>query len=231
MTEHESAPQQDATLVPVAPKASFGAAVVESPTTPVGPGLHPEKIVPGFAKLSRLPDAPQVHPSHAVDRTGTGSAPVPAPVQTPPAVTSQVVGPPPASPFLSASDCDEADDTTVVMNRPAPLIPWLLTTDTDETYVLAPLTLVGRKPNPRSAYPRAALLRLADPDKLLSRVHAVIDYNEDGICLTDLGSTNGTALITAQGTAYCEPNVRYLLDEVLAIDFGGARCTLRRADR
>ncbi|MGR4009524.1 FHA domain-containing protein [Leucobacter sp. 1207-22] len=231
MTQHPSAPEQDEILVPVAPKASFGAAVVESPTTPVGPGLHPEKIVPSFAKLSPLPDAPQVHPSHASQHTGTISAAVPAALQTPPAVTNQVVGPAPGTSYLEATDCDTTDETTVIMNRPAPLIPWLLTTDTDETYVLAPLTLVGRKPNPRSAYPRAALLRLADPDKLLSRVHAVIDYNEDGICLTDLGSTNGTALITAQGTAFCEPHVRYLLDEVLAIDFGGARCTLRRADR
>ncbi len=63
---------------------------------------------------------------------------------------------------------------------------------------VAERTLVGRNPQPDPDRP-AALLRLEDPTRSVSKTHLELVPTADGLVLTDLGSTNGTAAIAPDG--------------------------------
>ncbi len=57
------------------------------------------------------------------------------------------------------------------------------------------------------------MIVLADPERTLSKTHARIVIDEEGVWITDLGSTNGTSITftTDAGLSRqaCEPNEDY----------------------
>jgi pSer/pThr/pTyr-binding forkhead associated (FHA) protein len=61
--------------------------------------------------------------------------------------------------------------------------------------------LIGRqvkKADPR--WPAARLLSVADGTKSVSKVHALVEADSSTFSVTDLGSTNGVIIVTADGT-------------------------------
>lgn len=77
--------------------------------------------------------------------------------------------------------------------------------------LVAARVLLGRSPVP-GAYPDAQLVAIPDPTRQLSSTHALLEYRTTGWQITDLHSTNGTALgegaraqIAAPGVAYLAP--------------------------
>ena len=74
----------------------------------------------------------------------------------------------------------------------------LLFDDGSKNALAVPSTLVlGRKPAPQRL--QDMVLTVPDHTGTVSRSHARIEITEDGLWITDLGSTNGTRVIDAGG--------------------------------
>ncbi|MGF0115695.1 RDD family protein [Promicromonospora sp. Marseille-Q5078] len=70
--------------------------------------------------------------------------------------------------------------------------------DADRRVHVATRTLVGRQPQQDGGAP-ATLLRLDDPTRSVSKTHLELQPAADGLRVTDLGSTNGSAVIAPGG--------------------------------
>ena len=78
---------------------------------------------------------------------------------------------------------------------------WRVHFDNGESFVIAGLALVGRRPEARSGEQVAHLIPLASADMSVSKTHAQFGPAPDGtIVVMDRGSTNGTVLVR-QGVA------------------------------
>lgn len=67
--------------------------------------------------------------------------------------------------------------------------------------LLRPVVL-GRDPVPDAARPDAAPIPLRDPARSVSKTHALVEVVDDRVMITDLHSTNGTRVLTADGVAH-----------------------------
>ncbi|CUR61193.1 LigA [metagenome] len=134
----------------------------------------PTQPVPHPAPPVAHPQAPQQAPQHARHRAP--QAP-PAPSVAPPA---QPLAPPATQP-----------------GRPQPQpARWRVHFDNGESFVIAGMALVGRRPEPRSGEQVAHLIPLASADMSVSKTHAQFGPAPDGtIVVMDRGSTNGTILV------------------------------------
>jgi FHA domain len=56
--------------------------------------------------------------------------------------------------------------------------------------------LLGRDPAPEDGQEVARLVSLADPDHSISKTHALVDLRGDHLVVRDLGSTNGTVVVS-----------------------------------
>lgn len=87
--------------------------------------------------------------------------------------------------------------------QPAPAHPhqppaqrWRAHFDNGESFVIAGLALVGRRPEPRNGEQVAHLIPLQSADMSVSKTHAQFGPAPDGtILVMDRGSTNGTVLV------------------------------------
>lgn len=79
---------------------------------------------------------------------------------------------------------------------PAPPPRWRAHFDNGESFVIAGLALVGRRPEARSGEQVAHLIPLSSADMSVSKTHAQFGPASDGtIVVMDRGSTNGTVLV------------------------------------
>ncbi|WP_448810347.1 FHA domain-containing protein [Agromyces bauzanensis] len=69
-----------------------------------------------------------------------------------------------------------------------------------EVLLLRPVVL-GRDPSPDPGRPDAAVIRLEDPARSVSKTHARIEVVDGRATITDLSSTNGTRVLTPDGEA------------------------------
>jgi hypothetical protein len=74
----------------------------------------------------------------------------------------------------------------------------LRATEGVEVLLLLPVVL-GRDPNADTARPGAATVPLADPARSVSKTHAFVEVVDGRVTVTDLFSTNGTRVLTAEG--------------------------------
>lgn len=78
---------------------------------------------------------------------------------------------------------------------------WRVHFDNGESFVIAGMALVGRRPEPRSGEQVAHLIPLASADMSVSKTHAQFGPAPDGtIVVMDRGSTNGT-IVVRQGVS------------------------------
>ncbi|NTW39274.1 MAG: FHA domain-containing protein [Cellulomonadaceae bacterium] len=90
----------------------------------------------------------------------------------------------------------------------------MLAFDTGQREYLATgaAAVLGR--SPRGHEPTDVALVVRDPDGTVSKTHLRIEHARDGVWLTDLGSTNGSALLDDAGLATpLPPGVRTLLTD------------------
>ena len=59
--------------------------------------------------------------------------------------------------------------------------------------------LIGREPEPAAGEQVDALVRLDDPQRLMSKTHAMFGQDADGLWVADRGSRNGTQLVSPGG--------------------------------
>lgn len=122
-----------------------------------------------------------------------------------------------------AEPADDADHT-VLRGRPGALRLRFAAGDEQ----LDGSALVGRDPAPRPGEVVDHLIRPSDAARSMSKTHARIDVDADGVWITDRGSTNGTRLAGPGGWVALTPNVRTALQEGAEIEFGSVRATVVR---
>ncbi|MFD6175606.1 MULTISPECIES: RDD family protein [unclassified Isoptericola] len=147
---------------------------------------------------------PEPAPAPAAPVAPTAATPVPAaqPVQQPAAQPVQQQ--PAAQPDLAADDLEDLEATrfSVSSRRSAgdgsapPRI--VVEVDPDRRVHVATRTLLGRAPQQDGGGP-ATLLRVDDPTRSVSKTHLELVPSAQGLQVTDLGSTNGSAVIDPSG--------------------------------
>jgi hypothetical protein len=147
------------------------------------------------------------------------SAP-PAEVPAPPAPSPEVEAPrtpqprlsetaaPPAPPAPSATPAPPVARVVAAPAAEAAHVPppqavgpqWrLLMPHGDEPVVLAGALVIGRSPVTIPEYSQAQLVKASDPSRSVSKTHALLGIDATGLWVADLGSTNGTFVITPTG--------------------------------
>jgi uncharacterized RDD family membrane protein YckC len=161
----------------------------------------------------RLIPAPPVEAVHTPERSeqSVRRQPLPADVVVaPPARTASppVAAPPVAAPRAPAPQVTAAPQRPVTppqqvpppapRHAPQPAAPprWRVHFDDGESFVVAGLALVGRRPEARSGEQVAHLVPLTSADMSVSKTHAQFGPAPDGaLVVMDRGSTNGTVLV------------------------------------
>jgi len=146
-------------------------APVPAPRVPEPAPPVPELAPPVSVPAPRVPElAPPVpEPAPPVPELVEGP-PAPAP---PPAAPSPAVGPRRSQAMV------RFDDGSVV-RVPA-------------------LALIGRDPDPAADESVDAVVRLDDPQRLMSKTHAALGQDATGVWISDRGSRNGTQLLSPDG--------------------------------
>ena len=166
---------------PTGPAAALGAGAGSPPAPAVGAGF-----------ISSVPW-----------ETG-GPAASPAPAASAPSAPGAMppVPPPPAAPAAAAAAAPAAaiDEGPTVARTALPRAGATLVMDTGQRIALvAPRTLLGRAPVAVSPWEEADTVPVTDPDRSISKTHLAVLLDGDRLSVRELGSTNGSAVVAADG--------------------------------
>lgn len=155
---------------------------VEATKAPIGsPNFFP---TPGAAILPSAPPAVVPQAPESTPEAEPPRAPQPRAEATQPPVE---VAPPAAA---------VPAETLVAQAAPA----WhLVMPHGDAPVVVAGAVVIGRSPAVIPEYAQAQLVKAADPSRSVSKSHALLGIDATGLWVADLGSTNGTFVITPGG--------------------------------
>ncbi len=96
---------------------------------------------------------------------------------------------------VEAPDLADNDETRIVPPRTLPRA-WRLTVPGIEGPVMVEGALfLGRNPSSTAEFPDAELLVVPDPSKSISKTHALLEVDNDGLWVHDLDSTNGVWVV------------------------------------
>lgn len=233
---------QDPRLRPVPPprfsESADSTVPLVLPGPPISVVLGPAPRRGGATTAPERAEAPAPAPEAAPEAV-PASVPTPEPPPAPPAVETAIEpttvpavpsapprAPAPAAPVpLPVSELALDDDDlglTIVVPRGVLLTDWNLVDRDGTAFRLHRSNVLGRRPSGAGAPEHAQLVLLSDPDRVLSRTHALLEVIDDEVWVTDLHSTNGSAVREpGQPARRLEPGtrVRVLLGSVLS--FGG----------
>ena len=176
-------PTPGAAILPTTPPAEVPAA--PEPAADAEPTRTPQPRV-------EEPVAPEPTPVVAAAES-THVAPAPEPVEHAP------VAPEPAAPAVVAPPA-AAVPADSVHPAPAPVPVWRLVLPHGDAPVdIAGAVVIGRGPAVIPEYASAQLVKATDPSRSISKTHALLGIDGTGLWVADLGSTNGTFVITPKG--------------------------------
>ena len=93
--------------------------------------------------------------------------------------------------------------------------------DDGEELDLSDVVLLGRDPSPGATENTASLVRVADPERSVSKTHLKLEVLGGVLMATDRGSTNGSAIVSSDGsTTAMEPGVATEVPAGCAVRFG-----------
>ena len=200
---------------------------------PTPPGAAP--AVPPAADAA--PPAPPAAPAPPVPAAPESAAPEPA-APGPVAPESAAPGPeareeaPETAPTrvtdASESAAPPAEERTEAA-RPTPVPQWSIALHDGSVVHVTGTLLIGRDPAPAEGWRFAGLMRLNDPERSVSKTHAGLDCSDGRFVITDLDSTNGTAVIAEDGTeTVLEPRVAAEVPDGATVEFGRYRVRVHR---
>ena len=106
---------------------------------------------------------------------------------------------------------------------------WRVHFDNGESFVIAGLALVGRRPEARSGEQVAHLIPLASADMSVSKTHAQFAPAPDGaLVVMDRGSTNGSTLTRRGVSRQLSPGKPATLVDGDTVAFGDRSMEVRR---
>ena len=168
---------------PTGPAAALGAGAGSPPAPAVGAGF-----------ISSVPwetPAPAAAPAPAPAASALAAPAAMPPVPPPPAV-------PEAAP--AAAPAAAIDEDPTVARTALPRAGATLVMDTGQRIALvAPRTLLGRAPVAVSPWEEADTVPVTDPDRSISKTHLAVLLDGDRLSVRELGSTNGSAVVAADG--------------------------------
>ncbi|WP_368497790.1 RDD family protein [Herbiconiux sp. A18JL235] len=204
---------QDAAPAPGTPVAEpSGVPVAPPPPAPPAPGPVPQYAAPGYTPGggagSPVPPPPPGAPAEPIDVV-PGFAP--APVVTPAELAAAF----PASDAPADAEHDDAEHTRLsqppVSARAAGVTAFRL-----DSGAVVPVTrhgVLGRDPVSPSNDPRDILIALTGDTLSVSKTHLEFDVEPGGVWVSDRGSTNGSAIVRADGAELqLEPGERITLE-------------------
>ncbi|MGC3955288.1 MAG: FHA domain-containing protein [Propionicimonas sp.] len=196
-------------------------AATRLPTPPVAavPGGSPTPGVPAVSPVPIAPVPPVPGPSASPGRLVTGVPGMPrrdAPVPEPEPVHGG---------FATLADQLFADDedleATRIAQRGPDQLPWFFELPDGTTVRLAATVVVGRNPVAPATTPAAEPVLLDDPQRSVSKTHALLELRDGLPWVTDLHSSNGTTLTNDVGEAVmCEPGIPMPVGDGWRIGFG-----------
>jgi hypothetical protein len=77
--------------------------------------------------------------------------------------------------------------------------PWRLQFDDGQRMRVEGTLVVGRDPAQIDVRPHAERIAVVDPGKSVSKTHALFELDDGALTITDLHSTNGVAIVDADG--------------------------------
>ena len=195
--------------------------VIAGPAGSAAPRSGPI-AVPGTAGMSRAPGAagpvpafvedtqeqPPLTASQLRDRLGAAAAAGAAggPFAAIPAIPTAPTAPTAlAAPVALAAAAEPIGDGRIFAPTPAPAGPApvpaaTLVMDTGQRIALvAPRTLLGRAPVAVAPWEEADTVPVTDPDRSISKTHLAVLLDGDRLSVRELGSTNGSAVVAADG--------------------------------
>ena len=195
--------------------------VIAGPAGTAAPRPGPV-AVPGTAGMSRAPGAagpvpafvedtqeqPPLTASQLRDRLGAAAAAGAAdgPFAAIPAIPTVPTAPTAlAAPVALAAAAEPIGDGRIFAPTPAPAGPApapaaTLVMDTGQRIALvAPRTLLGRAPVAVAPWEEADTVPVTDPDRSISKTHLAVLLDGDRLSVRELGSTNGSAVVGADG--------------------------------
>lgn len=176
---------------PTGPAAAPGAGAGSPPAPAVGAGFISSVPWETPAPAASAPAAPAAMPPVPPPPASAPSAP-PAPGAMPP------VPPPPAVP--EAAPAAAIDEGPTVARTALPRAGATLVMDTGQRIALvAPRTLLGRAPVAVPPWDKADTVPVIDPDRSISKTHLAVLLDGDRLSVRELGSTNGSAVVAADG--------------------------------
>lgn len=213
-TPERSAPRTPGAPAPPLAHSSRPAPPLAAPTGHQGPGFTPTPT-----PVPQLPPGEERVPQPTPDSVEPAvSVPAPAPGRRPPAPSPGPSLVDPAAPARPAGSTS--------------MTQWRVTFDSGETFVVAGLALVGRRPEPRPGEPVTHVVPLRSSDMSLSKTHAQFQVVPDGaLVVMDRGSTNGSVVVrqgVSKALAAGRPST--LLDGD-TVRFGDRTMTVERVPR
>ncbi|MBD3944533.1 RDD family protein [Nocardioides ganghwensis] len=178
--------------------------------------------------------APPHAPPHQAPHQAPHHAPRQAPQQPPQQAAQQSMQPWPQQPSPAAPPPQWQQPPQ--RQQPAPTrtpatsaARWRVHFDNGESFVIAGLALVGRRPEARSGESVAHLIPLASADMSVSKTHAQFGPASDGtIVVMDRGSTNGTVLVRQGVSRQLAPGKPAALVDGDKVVYGDREMTISR---
>jgi uncharacterized RDD family membrane protein YckC len=162
------------------------------PAPPVDAVRTPERSERTEHSMRRQPLPAEVTTPPSTSRV---PASPPPPVRQPQQAPPQQAPPQPAPP-QHVPPQQQPTPRQAPASQQAPPQRWRVHFDNGESFVIAGLALVGRRPEARTGEQVAHLIPLASADMSVSKTHAQFGPAVDGtIVVMDRGSTNGTVLV------------------------------------
>lgn len=177
-----AAPGAGAAVSPPAP--AVGAGFISSvPWETPAPAAAPAPAASAPSAPGAMPPVPPPPAARRLDRDRAAMPPVP---------------PPPAVP--EAAPAAAIDEGPTVARTALPRAGATLVMDTGQRIALvAPRTLLGRAPVAVPPWDKADTVPVIDPDRSISKTHLAVLLDGDRLSVRELGSTNGSAVVAADG--------------------------------
>ncbi|WP_193636362.1 RDD family protein [Brachybacterium subflavum] len=194
-------------------------------TSSPAPRAEPPQSAPAPPSAPPSGPAPGAEPARA-------PAPAPAPGPAPaPSSTPEPVGPPAdldESTRLShpTGDLGDVEETRIVAARRDRRPGYRLLLDDGSAHEVRGVALLGRNPSAEAGEERIVLV---DETRSVSKSHLRLEAAVEGLQVTDLGSTNGSALILADGSSQdLDPHSPLSLSDGATLSIGDRTLTVER---
>ena len=184
----------------------------------------PDFIVPppGLIPAAQPSDEPdrtvRDQPSRVLPAFTPPPGVVPKPAAVPPSALIPPLGPP--------SPAERTEAPAAARSSGA----WRLSGPAQLEVLLVRPVVLGRDPAPDPASPGAAPIPLQDPARSVSKTHALVEVVDDRVVITDLHSTNGTRVLSAEGLVHeLEPGLATRAESGATVLLGEFAVRLDRA--